>query len=69
MQLIIGTGGLAKQALVDLKNKNKSTLDDLVFFDNTESVKGLTNSAASGVNTTCTWAPAFTIKRTNAQHL
>jgi sugar O-acyltransferase (sialic acid O-acetyltransferase NeuD family) len=36
MQLIIGTGGLAKQALVDLKNKNRSTLDDLVFFDNTE---------------------------------
>ena len=36
MELVIGTGGLAKQAIVDLEIKNKSSLDSLVFFDDTE---------------------------------
>lgn len=36
MQLVIGTGGLAKQAITDLIIKNKSSLDTLVFFDNTD---------------------------------
>jgi hypothetical protein len=34
MQLIIGAGGLSKQALVDLRENNKKTKKELVFFDN-----------------------------------
>lgn len=39
MELIIGTGGLTKQALNDILEYNKSSIDELVFFNDINKIR------------------------------